>query len=112
MNNLGTETMANNYADFVSIKALGQERLLKKVTTGHNVTTSFDYKLLTDKAGYPYFYNRTTSLDAPQNLNPYNYVELPIYAVSSMSIPDGIGGENITTYTYEDAIVHRAGKGL
>lgn len=112
MNNLGTGTMANNYADFVSIKALGQERLLKKVTTGHNVTTSFDYKLLTDKAGYPYFYNRTTSLDAPQNLNPYNYVELPIYAVSSMSIPDGIGGENITTYTYEDAIVHRAGKGF
>lgn len=110
MNNLGTG--AGAYVDFVSIKQKGKERLLHKVTTGHGVTTSFAYKQLTDKDTYPYFYNRTTSLDAPANQNPYNFMQLPMYAVSSFTTPDGNGGDNITNYTYEDAVVNRAGKGF
>ncbi|MDP4262233.1 MAG: SpvB/TcaC N-terminal domain-containing protein [Bacteroidota bacterium] len=98
-------------ADFIFIKPLGTERLLSKVTNGHNATTDFGYKLLTDQT-YPYFYNRTISLDDPSNQNPYNYVQLPIYAVSALIVPDGIGGNNTTTFTYENAIVHRAAKGF
>lgn len=103
---------SNGGADFVAIKPFGKERLLTKITTGHNVTTAFDYKLLTDKNVYPYFYDRTVSLDNAANANPYNYVQLPMYALSSLTVPDGIAGNKITTYTYADAVLHRAAKGL
>lgn len=90
----------------------GQERLLQKVTDGHNTTTAFEYKLLTDKSATPYVYNRTIPLYDPQNQNPYNYVQLPMYVVSSVTAPDGIGGTNSTSFFYEDAVVHRAAKGF
>lgn len=111
MTNLGTGAGAP--VQFVYIKPLGQERLLQKVTTGHNVTTAFEYKLLTDKSDpYPYFYNRETSLDDPTNQNPFNLVQLPMYAVSAFKVPDGVSGQNTTTYKYKDAIINRAGKGF
>jgi RHS repeat-associated protein len=106
-------TIVNDYtADFISIKPLGKERLLAKVTDGQNNTTSFGYKNLTDKSVYPYFYDRTVSLDDAANKNPYNYVQLPMHAVSSVSAPNGIGGTNTTTFNYENAVVHRAAKGF
>jgi YD repeat-containing protein len=98
--------------DFIYFKPNGEERLLQKVTDGHNTTTAFDYKLLTDKSEYPYVYDRVVSLDDPVNLNPYNYVQLPMYVVSSVTSPDGIGGTNSTSFYYEDAVVHRAAKGF
>lgn len=99
-------------SDFISFRPLGKERLLSKVTDGHNTTIEFQYKNLTDKETYPYFYDRTVSLDDPSNSNPYNYVQLPLYAVSSMISPNGIGGTNTITYNYENAVVHRTGKGF
>ena len=102
----------NSPADFIAFKPFGQDRLLKKITTGHNITTSFEYKLLTDKTSYPYFYNRTISLDGPPNSNPFNYVELPFYAISAYTLPDGVGGNNTTEFTYENAVLHRAAKGF
>lgn len=101
-----------NSSDIISIKPDGQERLLQKVTNGHNVTTSFEYKKLTDKSAQPYVYNRTIALNDPANQNPFNYVQLPMYVVSSMIAPDGIGGTSSTSYFYEDAVIHRAGKGF
>ena len=98
--------------EFIRIKPNGKERLLAKVTDGHNSTTSFDYKLLTDKSIYPYFYNRTVSLDDLANRNPFNYIQLPIYAAASISATDGTGGNNVTNFSYENAVVHRAGKGF
>ena len=109
---LNRQNIFTNGGHFVTIKPNGQEYLLKKVTTGHNVTTSFDYKLLTDVGSSPAFYYRTTSLDDSSNANPYNSVRLPMYAISSMTMPDGAGGNNTTEYFYEDAVLHRAGKGL
>lgn len=102
----------NSPADFISFKVLGQERLLKKVTDGYNVTTTFEYKLLTDKSTYPYFYERTISLDDPANKNPYNYVQLPLYAVSSVTNVNGIGGTGTTSFNYENAVLHRSAKGF
>ncbi|MEQ1554326.1 MAG: FG-GAP-like repeat-containing protein, partial [Ferruginibacter sp.] len=101
---------------FVTIKPFGQERLLQKITTGHNVTTAFEYQLLTDKTTYPWFYKRTISLDDPSNLNPYNNVQLPMYAVSKISTPTGINtigqDQNVTEFNYEDATLNRAGRGF
>ena len=102
----------SNGADFISIKPFGKEKLLVKVTNGHNATTAFDYKCLTDKTTYPFFFDRTVSLDDPANKNPYNYVQLPLYVTSSITFPNGIGGVNTTTFSYEDAVVHRLAKGF
>lgn len=98
--------------DLITFRPKSKELLLRKVTDGHNVTTEFDYKLLTDKTTYPYFYDRTVSLDDPSNSNPYNYVQIPLYAVSSLIVPDGSGGNNTTSYNYENAVIHRTGKGF
>ncbi|NII25714.1 hypothetical protein HB364_11510 [Pseudoflavitalea sp. X16] len=99
-------------ADFIGFKQNGKENLLVKITDGHNVTNTFDYKLLTDKTTYPWFYNRTISLDNPANLNPFNYIQPPIYAVSAFTTPNGVGGTNTTNYKYEDGVAHRAAKGF
>jgi RHS repeat-associated protein len=96
----------------VFFKPDGKERLLQKVTDGHNNTIAFDYKLLTDKNSYPYVYTRTVSLDNPANQNPFNYVQLPMQVVSAMTVPDGIGGTSTTSFNYEDAVVHRQAKGF
>lgn len=99
-------------SDFISFKPNGKELFLKKITNGHNATITFEYKPLTDKTSYPYFYTRTVSPDNPANGNPYNYVELPLNTVSSISLPNGIGGWSTTDFKYEDAVVHRAAKGF
>ena len=99
-------------ADIISIKPFGQERLLQKATDGHNTTTTFQYKLLTDKSTSPYVYERTVSLDNAANQNPYNYVQFPFYALSSMIVPNGNGGTHTTTFTYQDAVMHRAARGF
>lgn len=105
----------NYYADpfdILYLKQNGKERILSKVTTGHNVTTSFGYKTLTDKTSTPYVHNRTVSLDNAPNPYPINYVQQPLYVLSSVTGPDGAGGSNTVTYSYENAMVHRAGKGF
>ncbi|MBX9784093.1 MAG: FG-GAP-like repeat-containing protein [Chitinophagaceae bacterium] len=102
----------NQPADFISFKPNGKERLLSKITNGHNITVEFQYKNLTDRTTYPYFYTRTVSLDNPASKNPYNYIQLPIYAVSAIKSPNGIGGINTISYNYEDAVIHRTAKGF
>lgn len=111
-----TDILAKSYyfgaPDIIYFKPYNQERLLQKITTGHNITTNFEYKALTDKRVYPVVYNRTISLDDPINQNPFNYVELPMYVLSTLTYPDGTGGNNITYYNYENAVLHRAAKGF
>jgi RHS repeat-associated protein len=99
-------------ADFIGFKQNGKENLLVKATDGHNITNTFEYKLLTDKTTWPWFYNRTISLDNPANMHPFNYIELPVYAVSSFITPNGIGGYTTSSYRYEDGVVHRTAKGF
>ena len=90
----------------------GKERLLEKVTNGSNATVQFDYKLL--NAGTP-FYVQGTIPSIASNLGagyPVNNVCYPSYNVSSVKTPDGIGGLNEIKYKYENARIHRAGKGF
>jgi RHS repeat-associated protein len=97
--------------DIIYFKPKSQERILQKITTGHNVTTTLTHKLMT-KDVYPYVYNRIADLDASSNQAPFNYIQLPMYLVASISNPDGIGGNSITEYSYQDAVMHRLGKGF
>lgn len=99
--------------DLVTFNANRKERFLSKVKDGYNGTYSFQYKLLTDKNDYPYFYNRTVSLDGPENTPPFSYIEMPIYAVSAFTKPNGLSGsDDVTTYRYENAVLHRKGRGF
>ena len=99
-------------ADVIFIKPYGTERLLKKITNGFNVTTEFKYKTLTDKNLLPHVYNRTISLDDGGSKGIFNYVQLPIQVVSSVNTPNGIDGINTIQYNYENAVIHRHGKGF
>jgi RHS repeat-associated protein len=99
-------------ADIIQVRPSGTERLMAKVSDGFNLTTSFSYKTLTDKSSFPYIYNRTVSLDDFSNTGAINYVQLPFYVLSSTSMPNGIGGNQVTTYQYEDAMLHKRGKGF
>lgn len=113
----GRSDLLNRYnvsspADFISFKPKGKERLLVKVMDGHNLTTGFDYQLLTQNPAYPYFYQRTVATTDPANQGPFNYVQFPVQAVSSLIVPNGIGGTAVTSFRYEDAVVHRHAKGF
>jgi RHS repeat-associated protein len=95
----------NNEADIVSIKPEGKERLLTKITDGHNRTVSFNYEKIVDN---PSFYNRETSLDAALNTHPINVSTPSMYCVESIT---NIKGNKIS-FKYTDALIHRSGKGF
>ncbi len=100
----------NTSGDIVYFKPKNQERILQKITTGHNVTTTLNYTLMTSNT-LP-VYDRTISLDNPANQAPFNYIQLPMYLLGSIITPDGVGGNNTTEYFYEDAVLHRLAKGF
>jgi RHS repeat-associated protein len=109
-----TDLLAKSYFDAAKIvyfKPNNQQRLLQKITTGHNVTTTITHELMTNSV-FPQVYYRFLSLDNPLNQAPFNYIQLPMYLLSSISNPDGVGGNNTTEYRYRDAVMHRGGKGF
>ncbi|MEO1626929.1 MAG: RHS repeat-associated core domain-containing protein, partial [Bacteroidota bacterium] len=82
----------------------GQDMLLQNVVDGHNKRINFTYRRMTQTSN---FYSRPTLTDYPRNT-----VTAPIYLAQQMERDDGIGGYFTTRYKYEDAFVHRAGKGF
>jgi RHS repeat-associated protein len=90
----------------LEIKPLGTERLLHKVTDGFNYTTEFNYDRLTS-AGL--FYDRG---NGGNSAYPLNTIQYPIYNVKQVITPNGIGGINSVDYKYEEARMHRAGRGF
>ncbi|WP_439555632.1 FG-GAP-like repeat-containing protein [Dyadobacter sp.] len=94
---------ANPYEHF-KFKPSGKENLLHKAANGVGHISSWTYKLMAN-GGDLY----TKGVGA---VYPFNNVQLPAYAVYQFVIPNGIGGENTTVYSYEGAKMHRAGKGL
>jgi RHS repeat-associated protein len=95
------------YMQTVYFKKGGRPNLLQKVTDGYNRTTEFNYQPLTAGTGSGSFYTKGTGSTYPLTNGQY-----PIYVVTSMQSPDGIGGNNITNYSYENMLLHRAGRGL
>ena len=92
-------------------KPAGHERLIEKIKDGFNATTVFTYKNLTDKAPSN-VYSKTIDYEDTENTYPYNCIQQPAYVVSNISTPDGIDGTFDVSYTYEDALLHRAGHGF
>jgi RHS repeat-associated protein len=81
--------------------------LLEKATNGFNVTTSVAYQKMTDQSSNA-VYNSTSNIST----YPINNIRLPMWLASSLTVPDGIGSNTITTYKYKDAKIHRRGAGF
>ncbi|WP_229214941.1 FG-GAP-like repeat-containing protein [Dyadobacter bucti] len=90
--------------DFFYFKKEGKELLLEKVAIGTGHVTEWNYKKLTD-AGDFYKQGGLTSY-------PVNNIQKPIYAVADFKLQNGIGGYSQSQYRYEEAKLHRAGKGF
>lgn len=84
-----------------SFNPFGQERLLHKISDAFNQITQFSYKPLTDPAVH---------VKGTSHTYPVTSIQIPMYVVNNVAVPDGIGGVSATAYFYTDALVHRAGK--
>ena len=77
--------------------------LLTGIKDGLGNLTTVDYKYLTDKSVFTR--GRTQSY-------PLVSIGSSWPVVSSVTTPDGIGGKNVVSYQYEDALFHKNGRGL
>ncbi|MCP5348373.1 MAG: VCBS repeat-containing protein [Pseudomonadales bacterium] len=81
--------------------------LIEEIDDGLNQSTSISYDRLND--------NRTTA-DIYTKGTSTSYPEIDVigaqYVVSEVDLPNGIGGTNEFTYTYEGARFHQNGRGL
>ena len=97
---------------FIYPKPFKEDRLMAKSTDGFGNQTSYNYGLWTDNnlAVYQrsviYEYDNPNTPPGQQiNGNPYAVIKAPIYALSTITFPDGIGGTAVTAYSYKDAAV-------
>ncbi len=92
------------YPSIISSNPLLKLGSLEKIADGFNQVTQIDYKYLTEGSSI-YTKNAASSY-------PINVIDAPIKVVSSVTVPNGIGGTTATTYKYENAKVHRGGLGF
>ncbi|HTG57480.1 MAG TPA: RHS repeat-associated core domain-containing protein, partial [Niabella sp.] len=57
-------------------------------------------------------YNPDDFLAPSPAIQDYNVISAPVYTLFSIARPDGIGSQKTDYYTYENLVVHRAGRGL
>jgi RHS repeat-associated protein len=97
----------------MAFKENGQENLLQKVIDGKDNKIEFRYEPLT--VGAPL---HEAGGIAPVTINnfdvnyPLTSVQLPLYVVSTVTKPDGIGGNQSTNYTYKEALTQLSGRGF
>jgi YD repeat-containing protein len=93
-------------ADLWLFKPKGQERLLQKIANGYKHTTEIKYNLLTEGGGV-----YTGNLN---NSTPLRIARFPLQVVSAVTTPaaSGDAATFTTTYAYENATIHNAGRGF
>ncbi len=82
---------------------LTQGKLLQRLSTAFNQITTFSYKPLT---------NPTVHTRGATHSNPIHSVQFPMYVLAGVTLPDGVGGNNVTTYSYTNALFHNGGRGF
>lgn len=80
-----------------------RSKYLKQAVDGYNVKTQLEFEAIS--AGSHYSLSNIKTY-------PLSIANGPLYVTTKVTRPDGVGGDNITEYTYEDLIIHKAGKGL
>lgn len=78
---------------------------IKEIVDGLGRKTEFQFNPITTASIYS---------ENPSNakIYPLGKFIAPVYVVSEVKISNGIGGTNTDNYLYEDAIIHKKGKGL
>lgn len=110
-------TLNNGNGRFIYPKPFREERLLSKITNGLGAEINFNYELLTSSNVYSRSTNYTydsvnTPIGEGRNGNPYSVFTSPFYVLASQNAPNGIGGTSSISYTYQDAVMHRQGRGF
>lgn len=110
-------TLNNGNGRFIYPKPFREERLLSKITNGLGAEINFNYELLTSGNVYSrsvnYIYDSiNTPIGEGRNGNPYSVFTSPFYVLASQNAPNGIGGTANISYTYQDAVMHRDGRGF
>lgn len=110
-------TLNNGNGRFIYPKPFREERLLSKITNGLGAEINFNYELLTSGNVYSrsvnYIYDSiNTPIGEGRNGNPYSVFTSPFYVLSSQNAPNGIGGTANISYTYQDAVLQRDGRGF
>jgi len=77
--------------------------LLKSITDGIGNTTEISYKSMSDPAVH------TPGVTSDYPLSSFSSSWPLVWQVKT---PDGIGGKKVTTYYYENALIHRNGRGV
>lgn len=90
--------------DILFFRKEGQEHLLQKIKNGYDHDIEFQYKRLTQMDN---FYSRG-SITA----HPVNTIQVPFYLVSRQNVENGIGGYTTIDFKYEEAKLHKEGKGF
>lgn len=88
----------------LTFKPNGKELLLEKAKNGVNHVTQWTYKRMSEAST---FYTRGSLTN-----HPLNNVQLPINLVSELKSQNGIGSDTYVQYTYEEAKLHKEGKGF
>jgi YD repeat-containing protein len=85
-----------------------KETLLDAVKNGEGHITSFEYKKMTEKLDiYDDFYVRgDLSIDIVSN------IQIPVWLVKTYKSQNGVGGYKTQSYKYENAKIHKNGKGI
>ena len=81
----------------------GANQLLSRITDGMGNATEINYKYMSDAS----VHTRGTTHDS--NLTSFSSSWPVVYQVKK---PDGLGGKHTTSYRYEDALLHRNGRGV
>lgn len=85
------------------IKKDGQENLMQKVKNGIDYDISFNYMNMTNSQ----IYTKGSS-----STFPLTDIKVPLSLVQNIGVEDGITGFISTTYEYEEAKLHKQGKGF
>ena len=82
-----------------------QSKHLNQVIDGYNNATTFQFQPLSSPSTSGFYKQNAAQVQT----YPFVNLKAPIYAVSNVTSPDGIGGTITTNYTYQDAIYHLKG---
>jgi RHS repeat-associated protein len=94
----------------------GKDNLISSITDGIGIETDFAFESISSANNYSGTSHSTNTLynkGTGSGMSfPVIQFQKPLYAVSSVSSPDGIGGTSTTTYSYTDAEAEVQGKGF
>lgn len=85
---------------------------LTKIIDGYNRKIEFNYQPLT--IGAPFYVKDVINWQEPVGnaINKINTIINPLYMVASVTVPDALGNNNTTSFSYQGAYYNSTGKGF